>query len=100
MLMDFSRIGAVGINVCWRTDGFVVFHFPALDNTPAPMTRPFYIAPSILSADFSRLGEEITACEAAVSIGFTLTSSTVTSRPPDNGSHRCGSLPQSNQTFR
>ena len=29
------------------------------------MTSPFYIAPSILSADFSRLGEEISACEAA-----------------------------------
>ena len=29
------------------------------------MTRPFVIAPSILAADFSRLGEEIAACEAA-----------------------------------
>ncbi len=27
--------------------------------------RPFIIAPSILSADFTRLGEEIAACEAA-----------------------------------
>ncbi len=29
------------------------------------MTRPFVIAPSILAADFSRLGEEIAACETA-----------------------------------
>jgi ribulose-phosphate 3-epimerase len=29
------------------------------------MTPPFVIAPSILAADFSRLGEEIAACEAA-----------------------------------
>jgi ribulose-phosphate 3-epimerase len=29
------------------------------------MTLPFVIAPSILAADFSRLGEEIAACEAA-----------------------------------
>jgi len=29
------------------------------------MTRPFVISPSILAADFSRLGEEIRACENA-----------------------------------
>ena len=29
------------------------------------MTLPFVIAPSILAADFSRLGQEIAACEAA-----------------------------------
>ena len=29
------------------------------------MNHPFIIAPSILSADFSRLGEEVTACETA-----------------------------------
>ena len=29
------------------------------------MTLPFVIAPSILASDFSRLGEEIAACEAA-----------------------------------
>jgi len=29
------------------------------------MTHPFVIAPSILAADFSRLGQEIAACEAA-----------------------------------
>ncbi len=29
------------------------------------MTKPITIAPSILSADFSRLGEEVSACEAA-----------------------------------
>ena len=34
-------------------------------NVEAPMTRAIKIAPSILSADFSRLGEEIRAVEAA-----------------------------------
>jgi ribulose-phosphate 3-epimerase len=32
---------------------------------PAPMTRPLLIAPSILSADFARLGEEVRAIDAA-----------------------------------
>jgi ribulose-phosphate 3-epimerase len=32
---------------------------------PAPMTRPLLIAPSILSADFARLGEEVRAVDAA-----------------------------------
>ena len=32
---------------------------------PAPMTRPLRIAPSILSADFARLGDEVRAIDAA-----------------------------------
>src|SRR5215204_5113333 len=33
--------------------------------TGAPMTRPLLIAPSILASDFSKLGEEIRAVDAA-----------------------------------
>ncbi len=35
------------------------------DLTAAPVTRPLLIAPSILSADFSRLGDEVRAVDAA-----------------------------------
>jgi len=35
--------------------------------------RPLIIAPSILSADFAKLGDEITSVESAVLIGYMLT---------------------------
>jgi len=38
-----------------------------------PVTRPLLIAPSILSADFGKLADEIRAVDAAGPIGFTAT---------------------------
>jgi hypothetical protein len=52
------------------------------------MTRPIQIAPSILSADFAKLGEEVRAIDAAGADWSTSTSWTAISSPTSRSVRR------------